>query len=601
MEAGGSPDADLGPQRRETPHLRERREQFNRVRRTSPLLQQLRGAAAPPLDNRGHMLEWTGGVVQHIHDLHAEGFLPDCCVPLIRQMVLERRFAEYESAAAHYLRNVESQIGTYMGCHAVCRLDTACIVASMDLIYEVEAAAAHQGRYVPRRRSAWRRRRTKRLGAENGLLCGMGSHAVTRAREHHRRRDLYHGPSITQRQRHERGPPQLRPRHLRLRTWPQFPWTRRLTHGCCAWDSDMWTTRSVTISSLLMSRPASATPMWSHNMQDRQVLMLAIHRLVLRLLAAMGDAIQTAVTHEREETMEVAVEEDDEYIYMQMPKDFPDLLLALLEHRCANNAAGWFLGHSGGNVGMTVAVLATFVGDANSNDWARCSEDGVKWALQWAQRLQVHLPQHPGSRQARGLVPCRGPVMLFSKPIPDDIDSDGVEGRPFGALAAAPADAILLGDSHESGCASGPTEPSSHGLTNYLVGLRTPSPASAASETAAGPRKVRVLMVEVSSGSADVPRRTLRLPLRPNGTATVQLQLGITEEEDQDEIATQPAGKKHRAISADLVSSLADSRDLTDEQILRLYGNEVLDLVQVRRALMPTGSATGCGERGDAV
>ena len=93
---------------------------------------------------------------------------------------------------------------------------------------------------------------------------------------------------------------------------------------------------------------------------DHLLLMMAVHRLVLRLLAAMGEAIQQAVQREQDDTMEVQVEEDDDSIYMQLPTAFQQLLQELLhslesnrkdsqprvaewlvdwlEHRCAKNA-----------------------------------------------------------------------------------------------------------------------------------------------------------------------------------------------------------------------------------------------------------------------
>ena len=125
VENGCAPTDDLLPARWESTEMRARRESFNQVRRGSPLLQQLQQEPLATIDNRGHRLEWTGAVVGHIHDLHYAGYVTQCCVPLLRGYILERRFAEYEEAASYYLREVISQIGTFPGGHLQCSMDTA--------------------------------------------------------------------------------------------------------------------------------------------------------------------------------------------------------------------------------------------------------------------------------------------------------------------------------------------------------------------------------------------------------------------------------------------------------------------------------------------
>ena len=172
----------------------------------------------------------------------------------------------------------------------------------------------------------------------------------------------------------------------------------------------------------------------------------------------MGEAIQQAAQSEANEEVEVALEDDgtaylqtsvtsgrgevpDETSYMQAISSEGDPwqqllqeLLPQLEARgkdysrqvaeWMNDAAGFWLGHMQGRPAMLTAVLATFVGDAGSADWGVCDNDAVQWALGWAVRLQPFLECHPGSRQARGLPLRRGPVMLFSRVLPEDADSD---------------------------------------------------------------------------------------------------------------------------------------------------------------------------------
>ena len=58
VAGGAMPTDDHLPIRRDSAEMRARRESFNRVRRGSPLLQQLRQEPPDPMDNRG--LEWQG-------------------------------------------------------------------------------------------------------------------------------------------------------------------------------------------------------------------------------------------------------------------------------------------------------------------------------------------------------------------------------------------------------------------------------------------------------------------------------------------------------------------------------------------------------------
>ncbi|CAE7037268.1 unnamed protein product [Symbiodinium sp. CCMP2592] len=376
-----------------------------------------------------------------------------------------------------------------------------------------------------------------------------------------------------------------------------------------------------------------------HGIQDRQVLMLAVHRVALNLLASMGEAIRVAAQQERDDQARERGEDTDESVYMQMPSSFQTLLQQLLHdleevgkasspcmaewlidwlsHRCANSAGGYWIGHSQGYAAEVLAVLATFVGDANADTWGQCNEEETQWATAWAHRLQLYLPVHEGSRQAHRLPPERSPVMLFSKPMPDSSEEEAVGDQSVhGDLPARVIDHLVEAARTEDS-PPGPLqpEPSPHDAAElqYLQGLRTP-------EASEPPSKVRVMMLEVSSGSTDTPKRTIRVPLDANGTANLRLRIWQEDELDQDGIATQlvaprdmaPADKpavseiadtvpdlEHAnlqgdrnawggdidAISLDVVRSIAANSDLNEDQIERLYGVQVLHMVQTCRAL----------------
>ena len=246
-----------------------------------------------------------------------------------------------------------------------------------------------------------------------------------------------------------------------------------------------------------------------------------------------------------------------------------------------------------------------------------CDDGEAKQALAWAQRLQPHLQVHPGSRQARGLAPARGPVMLFSKPMPEDSDECEPVQTVHGDLPGSILDQVIsLDDTGDADVDSGPPATGSQAdeeETQYLAGLRTP---------VGRPAKVRVLMVEVSTGSSEVPRRTIRIPLGTNGTADVRLRLRQEEEDDQDGIATQPVGPclsgavgmeaahppqgpvatqqdssdvvlEGDGIPMDLVRGLAANPRMNEDDIRRFYGTEILHFVQVQRAMQEGFGGSG--------
>ena len=140
----------------------------------------------------------------------------------------------------------------------------------------------------------------------------------------------------------------------------------------------------------------------------------------------------------------------------------------------------------GGNTALLTSVLVTFTGPSAGDEWARCSDQEVAWAMEWAQRLQRHLRLHPGSRQARGLPPVRRPVMLSPVPIPDELLWSGSEGPPqdlHGDLPAAQLDHIIALDSgtdrqvNDTGESTYESKPDGEELA-YLAGLHTLSRSS---------------------------------------------------------------------------------------------------------------------------
>ena len=300
-----------------------------------------------------------------------------------------------------------------------------------------------------------------------------------------------------------------------------------------------------------------------HDPTDRLTLMLALHRLVLGLLSAMGEAIQTASPPssasrgDQMQTVRVEEEkEDDHSVWMQMPMEndwYPLLqtliadlekqakitqkraaewLLDWLGHRCTNTMAGYFLGHMGGRPGELTAVLATFSGDQNDQDWATCTDKEVAYGMEWAQRLQPYLALHPGSRQAQGLPSTRAPVMLSPKEIPLDLLYDSPIQDLHGDLPASQLDRAIEVDS--SGQPPQPNESQDtrdEAIINYLAGLHTPS-------SPGPPRKSRAVMVELSSGSGDAPTRVVRFRADDQGHIHLRLHIWTEDEVDQDGIAT---------------------------------------------------------------
>ena len=124
----------------------------------------------------------------------------------------------------------------------------------------------------------------------------------------------------------------------------------------------------------------------------------------------------------------------------------------------------------------------------------------------WAQKLQPHLGLHPGSRQARGLAPQRSPVMLSPVPIPDYLLYDEDPPPAQTLHGDLPAHQLNQALEVESSGQEHSQVVRDQAEVDYLAGLHTPTSPQPAS-------KQRALLLELSSGSTDVPSRVLRLPI----------------------------------------------------------------------------------------
>ena len=374
----------------------------------------------------------------------------------------------------------------------------------------------------------------------------------------------------------------------------------------------------------------------NHTVADRQMLMLAMHRLVLHLLSAMGEAVHNAMQHPRggdRDMVTVAVEdeEDDDTMWMQLPpvndwwpvlnrfmaeldqqiktsqRCMSEWLLDWLSHRCTDERHGYLLGHMKGRTADLTAVLVTYSGSQCSDEWARCTDDEVRWCMTWAQQLQQHLELHPGSRQARGLVPQRAPVMLSPVPIPDALlfDEDLPAQTLHGELPASQLNRALEVESSGQ-------DPSQldhdQAVVDYLAGLRTPTSQPPSS-------KSRAVMVELSSSSTDAPARVIRLPVPAEGELSLTLRVWTEAEVDQDGIPTrvveaapdakssndagdvsqaprpmEPAQAFTGLVGPALVQALESMQPYDEGFVVAQYGWDVLRDVQVCRALVREGT-----------
>ena len=170
-----------------------------------------------------------------------------------------------------------------------------------------------------------------------------------------------------------------------------------------------------------------------------------------------------------------------------------------------DTAVGFFVGHSKGPVAELVAILVTFSGDQSSDEWGCREGDDVAFALNWATRLQPHLPCHPGSRQARGLSPFQQNVMLSPARLPGTFDEEPAQSLHGEVPSSHLNQVITLEDSydaqpHVGSQAAQPSPSHDYSELDYLG----PACQTEGSD---------------GSGGSDTPTRTARLAVDPDGPA----------------------------------------------------------------------------------
>ena len=375
MEEGARPEDPLPPGPRETAELASRRERYDRIRATPEFIRRLR-ELPPTVSSRGHRLHWTGEFVQGLHDFFHQGFYTGCTVELLRNCIVRRRFGEYEQGAAYYVREVESQAGTFVGRPDRCpeglmrwvehmeeNLWHAYVLHGFDLrrVTEMPVTPASSSAtnitgdevsMAQRPNKRWlkgkaegRRRGTRR--AEHGSRGSVGSgprrctaetlslaDAATRARVRSARAEA---------EPRARPTPKAMPRRGRANPAPPADAAEpRRDDGPLTHDQalDTWML-TLGIRSVDESAGSGFLPQhvkdsigdtfMDHNAVDRLTLALAIHRLAYYLMTAMGEAIQQA-QRRTNETVEVELEpESDESLYMQAPSPWLRLLQNLQE------------------------------------------------------------------------------------------------------------------------------------------------------------------------------------------------------------------------------------------------------------------------------
>ena len=412
------------------------------------------------------------------------------------------------------------------------------------------------------------------------------------------------------------------------------------------------------------------------NGPDRLTMALAFTRVVQGLLSTVGHILEAATqgvegasanpattsprgSLDDREQVEVEVEEeDDESYYMQVsmsvtwvdslqrlqaqleeqPKCTRALnvrfLLSWLDHRHTNTRDGYWLGHSRGLAADLLALLAAYTDEGVEIQGSTALQEG--WARDWGLHLAGFLPVQPGSRLAMGMGPLSSPpVMAFPRPIPDELLCDSPEmDAPTQLLPGVRAnrcvevpptiDDLLETEAEERRWAEQQEARWAHESqreedrvardTEYLRTLIE------------GPdrrKRRRVMVVEVSSGSADQPRvaRCVRIPLSDGeDVATMQVRMWRDDEEDQSDVETVPwrvgfpnTGEldpvETGAVSAasgtaELPAEAADvglaalqfdayiqvyerwaRGELTSGEVIRLHGRSTLDLMQCQWAV----------------
>ena len=332
---------------------------------------------------------------------------------------------------------------------------------------------------------------------------------------------------------------------------------------------------------------------------DRLTMALAFTRVVQGLLSTLGHILEAAAqgvegasanpatttprgSHDDRGQVEVEVEvDDDESYYMQVsmvsmgptwvdslrrlqaqleeqPKCTRALnvryLLSWLDHRHTNTRDGYWLGHSSGLAADLLALLAAYTDEGVEIQGSNALQEG--WARDWGLHLAGFLPVQPGSRMAMGMGPLSNPpVMAFPRPIPDDLLWDGAEmDEPTQLLPGVAADRCVevppTIDEHLETEAEEQRWVEQRNARWAHESQREEERVARDTEylrtMVEGPdrrKRRRVMVVEVSSGSADQPRvaRCVRIPLSDGeDVATMQVRMWRDDEEDQSDVETVP-------------------------------------------------------------
>ena len=101
-----------------TDAAQQRRALFNDLQRLTPLLRRLMGdeeTVTPSEDRALHRSEWVGTGVQYFYDCHLTGFFTGELLPLLWDAILAKGDRDFALAARIYLREMENQVGTFLG------------------------------------------------------------------------------------------------------------------------------------------------------------------------------------------------------------------------------------------------------------------------------------------------------------------------------------------------------------------------------------------------------------------------------------------------------------------------------------------------------
>ena len=412
---------------------------------------------------------------------------------------------------------------------------------------------------------------------------------------------------------------------------------------------------------------------------DRLTMALAFTRVVQGLLSTVGHILEaaaqgvegagaspaaTAPRESREDRGHVEVEvevDDDESYYMQVsmvsmgptwtdslqrlqaqleeqPKCTRALnvrfLMSWLDHRHTNTREGYWLGHSRGLAADLLALLTAYKDEEVEIQGSNALQEG--WARDWGLHLAGFLPVQPGSRLAMGMGPLSNPpVMAFPRPIPDDLlwDSPGADA-PTQLLPGVAAnrclevpptiDELLETEAEERRMVELQEARWAHESQREEDRVaRDTECLRSLVESPDRRKRRRVMVVEVSSGSADQPRvaRCIRVPLSGGeDVATMQVRMWRDDEEDQSDVETVPwrVGFPHTgeldpvvtgatsvatdtgdrpvedadeglaAMQFDTYIQVYESwarGDLPSSEVVRLHGRSALDLMQCQWAV----------------